>query len=181
MAPATPGAWRFGREIEVDLGAGLRPALQWVQRRNGSVTPRLLGSVYLSLCFFACAVSAGFWWQGAPVVSAFAAVELVLVGVALLAYARHAGDREVLTLAGRSLAVEQHLGSRVARADFPAEWLAVEPVAAQGSLIELSARGQSVRVGRFLRPEMRAAFAQELRRALRRALRPEPPTRSDLE
>ena len=33
----------------------------------------------------------------------------------------------------------------------------------------LSGQGQSMLVGRFLRPELRAAFAQELRRALRRA------------
>lgn len=164
-AAAAPGAWRFAREVHI----GEQRALQWVHQRNCSITPRQLCAVYLSLCVVACAISVGFWLRGAPLIGAFASVELVLVGVALLAYARHAADREVLTLAGRQLAVEQHLGTRVERADFPAEWLAVEPVAGQGSLIQLSARGQSVRVGRFLRPEMRAAFAQELRRAVRRA------------
>ncbi len=162
---ALPGGWRFAREVRVDD----RPALQWVNKRNCSITPRQLGAVYASLCIIAGVISAGFWLQGAPLITAFAGVELLLVGAALLVYARHAADREVLTLAGRQLAVEQHTGSRVARAEFSAEWLAVEPVAGQGSLIELSARGHSVRVGRFLRPELRAAFAQELRRALRRA------------
>lgn len=162
---AGAGAWRFGREIDLDG----RRVLQWVHRRNCSVTPRQLCAVYFSLCVVACAISAGFWLRGAPLIGAFALVELVLVAVALLVYARHAADREVLTLAGRHLAVEQHNGAHVAHAEFPAEWLAVEPAAGQGSLIQLSARGRSVRVGRFLRPEMRAAFAQELRRALRRA------------
>lgn len=177
-APPAPGSavgWRFGREVP--LGAGT--ALQWVARRNCSITPRQLAGVYLSLCLFSLVIAGGFWLHGAPMIVAFAGVELLLVGVALLCYARHATDREVLTLAGASLAVEQHLGSRVERADFPAEYLAVEPVAGQGSLIELSARGRTVRVGRFLRPEMRAPFAQELRRALRRVREPLPP-RSDL-
>ena len=83
-------------------------------------------------------------------------------------------DRETLTLVGRSLQVEQRIGSRVSRADFAADWLSVEPAAGQGSLVELSGRelggqGQRLRVGRFLRPELRSAFARELRQALRRA------------
>lgn len=171
---AASAGWRFGREIP--FGAGT--ALQWVARRNCSITPRQLVGFYLSLCTVSLAIACGFWWHGAPVIVAFAGVELLLVGVALAVYARHATDREVLTLAGRSLAVEQHLGRRIERADFSADYVAVEPAAGQGSLIEVSAHGRSVRVGRFLRPEMRAPFAQELRRALRRA-RDLTPNRSD--
>lgn len=170
-APAnspSASARRFGREVVLDGGTR---ALQWVLQRNCSITPRQLGAVYLSLCALAAAISAGFWWQGARLVTAFASVELLLVGVALLAYARHAGDRDVLTLAGRRLAVEQRRGPRTQRADFDAGWIAVEPAAGQGSLVALSERGQMVQVGRFLRPEMRGAFAHELRSALRRAAR----------
>lgn len=162
-------AWRFGREVAIDADGSVRTALQWVLARNCSITPRQLATVYGALWLVSALISAGFWMRGAPIVGAFAGVELLLVGLALLAYARHAGDREVLTLAGRSLAVEQHLGARVERADFRADWLSVEPSAGQGSLVQLSSRGQTLRVGRFLRPELRAVFAQELRRALRRA------------
>ena len=132
-----------------------------------------MGSVYLSLCGVSLAIALFFVWQGAPFVMAFAGLELLLVGVALLVFARHAGDRELLRLAGRSLSVEQHVGSRVLRTDFTAEWLTVEPVAGQGSLVQLSGEGRTVRIGRFLRPELRPAFARELRQALRRA--PQPP------
>jgi uncharacterized membrane protein len=172
--PARSPGWRFGREVQLDGAAGRRTVMQWVQSRNDSITPRQLGAVYLSLCLLALLVAAAFWWRGVPMISAFAGGELLLVGLALRGYARHAGDREVLTLAGRSLAVEQRLGSRVECADFQADWLSVEPAAGQGSLVELSARGRTMRVGRFLRPEMRAAFAQELRRALRRPQRADP-------
>jgi len=180
-APARSSAWRFGRELQLDGAAGSRTVLQWVLARNCSITPRQLANVYLSLCALAVAISAGFWWQGAPVITAFAGAELLLVGLALIVYARHAGDREVLTLAGCSLAVEQRLGGRVERADFQADWLSVEPAAGQGSLVELSARGRTMRVGRFLRPEMRGPFAQELRRALRRPQRPTTESGSETE
>jgi uncharacterized membrane protein len=45
----------------------------------------------------------------------------------------------------------------------------VEPSAGEGSLVELSGEGRSVRVGRHLRPEWRDELAQELRRALRQS------------
>lgn len=181
-APARAGTpWRFGREETVAGPAGARRVLCWAMRRNCSLSPRQLGSVYLSLCGVSLAISAGFWWHGAPAVGAFAALELGALAVALLVHARHAGDREVLTLSGPSLAVEQCLGGRVERADFPADWLAVEPAAGQGSLIQISARGRCMRVGRFLRPELRAAFAQELRRALRSRRRPDFESASETE
>jgi uncharacterized membrane protein len=157
----------FGHEVML---AGL-PALQWLLRPNCSITPRQLGMIYLSLCCVSLLIGVFFVLQGAPFVLAFAGIELAAVGVALLAYARHAGDRETLTLVGRSLQVEQCFGTRVRRAEFVADWLHVEPAAGQGSLVELSARGERLRVGRFLRPEQRSAFALELRRALRRATR----------
>jgi uncharacterized membrane protein len=172
-APAAGAAWRFGREVWLEGAGGPRTALQWVLKRNCSISPRQLFAVYLSLCLLSAAISAGFWWQGARVVTVFAGIELLLVGVALVIYARHATDCEVLTLAERALAVEQHLGSRIERTEFNADWLVVEPAAGQGSLVELTDRGRRLRVGRFLRPEVRAAFAHELRGALRRGPRAE--------
>jgi uncharacterized membrane protein len=44
----------------------------------------------------------------------------------------------------------------------------VEPAHGDGSLVELTGQGQHVRVGRYLRPELRNALARELRLALRR-------------
>jgi uncharacterized membrane protein len=168
----------FAREVQLPGGAG--SGLQWVLRRHCSIAPRQLLAVYLSMCALALVVAAGFWAQGAPAILGFAALEVVALGVALLVYARHAADREVLTLQGRELQVQQCLGAAEFNQTFQAEWLHVEPVAGQGSLLALSSRGQVVQVGRFLRPEVRAAFAQELRRALRRAGAAEHQTGSEL-
>lgn len=171
MSPGTPRSvpWLFGREIVLAGQQGAPRALQWLLKRNCSITPRQLGSVFLSLCVASLLIGGFFYAQGAPLVLAFTALELTLIGAALLVFARHAGDHETLTLVGRSLQVHQCYGSRVARTDFTADWLTVEPAAGQGSLVELCGRGQTIRVGRFLRPELRAAFARELRLALRLA------------
>lgn len=158
-------AWRFGVAEQGESGSVLR----WMMRRNCSITPRQMVSVYLSLCGVSLAIAAMFFVNGAPYVLGFTSVELLAVGVALLVYARHAADRETLTLNGRRLEVEQFDGGQSSRAEFRAEWLTVEPSGGQGSLIELAGQGQMVRVGRFLRPEQRSAFAQELRQAVRLA------------
>jgi len=169
LAARSAGPWVFGREVELGEGANAPRALQWLLRRNCSITPGQLGAVFLSLCVVSLLIGGFFFVQGAPVVLAFAGLELLMVGLALMLFARHAGDRETLTLVGRSLQVEQCIGTRVERTSFAADWLHVEPAGGQGSLVQLSGKGQRVRVGRFLRPELRAAFARELRHALRRA------------
>lgn len=172
--PAAPAAAasRFGRAGSLHDAGGL----QWVLRRNCSISPRQLGAFYLSLCGLSLIISAGFAWQGAFVVLAFAGLELLLVGVALLAYARHACDGDTLTLAGQWLSVEQASGPRTRLTRFRAQWVRVEPSAVDGSLVELSGEGQRVRIGRFVRPELRSDLAREIRTALRdaRAQAPEP-------
>lgn len=164
--PAATGR-RFGREVATRDGHG--PALQWTIRRPCSITPRQLAAVYLLLCALSVAVSVTFWMLGARIVAAFAGVEMLAVGAALLVHARHAFDGDVMTLTGRRLAVEQRRGGRTAHASFDAHWAVVEPLAGQASLLQIRAHGSAVCVGRFMRPELRAAFAQELRRELRHA------------
>lgn len=139
----------------------------WRLRRNCSVTPAQLGAVYLMLCGASLFISVFFWMQGAPLVLAFAGLELLAVGVAFVAYARHATDGEWISLQGASLVVERETAGRCERTEFDRRWVRVEPQAGQYSLIELSARGRKMEVGRFVRPELRQMLAGEIRQALR--------------
>ena len=141
--------------------------MQWVLRRNCSITPGQLGGFYLSMCAVSLLIALGFAWHGAPVVLYFAGIELLVLAAALLVYARHATDADTLTLAGQDLTVEQSSGNACTATRFKTPWLSVEPLHGDGSLIELSGQGQVVRIGRFLRPEARTEFARELRCALR--------------
>lgn len=144
-------------------------AIHWQLRRNCSVTPAQLGWLYLSLCALSLGIGSFFWLQGATLVLAFAGVEIVLVGVAFLAYARHATDGEWISLQGASLVVERESAGRRERAEFARQWVRVEPKSGDHSLIELSGQGRSIEVGRFVRPELRQVLAREIRRALRTA------------
>lgn len=99
----------------------------------------------------------------------FAWIELLVVGIAFVVYARHATDGERIVLQGGQLVVEQTHAGRIERAEFNCAWLRVEPSADDRSLIELSGQGKTVHVGRHIRPELRQALAKEIRMALRAA------------
>jgi uncharacterized membrane protein len=144
-------------------------AIHWFLRRNCSVTPAQLGWLYASLCVVSLGIGTFFWYQGAVMVLPFTWIELAAVGVAFIAYARHAADREHILLQGRRLVVELETAGHLERAEFNRDWVRVEPAMDDRSLIELSGQGRRVIVGRFVRPELRPALAQEIRRALREA------------
>lgn len=166
--PATGGsAWRFARELRTQPGGAQPTAMQWRMPRNGSFVPGCLLGVFLGLGAAALGIGAAFWWLGAPAVLPFAGAELLLVGAAFRVGSRHAGDAETITLAARELEVEHRCGRAIDRAAFRAEWVRVEPVHGEGSLLEISGQGRRMRVGRYLRPELRTALARELRQALR--------------
>jgi uncharacterized membrane protein len=144
-----------------------QPAIQWLLKRNCSVTPAQLLWLYVSLCALSLGIAGFFWTQGATLVMPFACLELLVVGAAFSSYARHAADGERIVLQGGQLVVELESAGRLERAEFNRQWVRVEPRHGDGSLIEVSAQGRSVRVGRHVRPELRPALAREIRHALR--------------
>lgn len=143
--------------------------MEWSLKRNCSVTPAQLGWLYASMCVVSLGVAGFFWSQGATLVLPFAVLELIAVAAAFLAYARHAADSERIRLLEGRLVVEQERAGRTKRCEFAREWVRVAPREEDDQMIELCCGGQSVRVGRFVRPELRPVLAQEIRQALRGA------------
>jgi uncharacterized membrane protein len=141
--------------------------IQWRLLKNCSVTPGQLGMLYASLCVVSLGIATMFWLQGATMIMPFAWLELTVVGIAFLVYARHATDGERLMLQGSQLVVEQSLAGKIWRAEFSADMVRVEPHIDDRSLIELSGQGRRVHIGRHVRPELRSHLARELRMALR--------------
>lgn len=141
--------------------------LEWSLKRNCSVTPAQLGWLYVSLCVVSLGVAVAFWMLGATLVLPFAALELVAVGLAFLAYARHAADSERIRLLDGRLIVELETAGRMKRCEFAREWVWVEPRGDDGLMIEVRGGGQTVKVGRYLRSDLRPELAREIRLALR--------------
>lgn len=148
--------------------------IRWSLGRNCSLRPIQLGLAYLGLCGVSLSIGAFFWLLGAPLVLPFAWLELVVVGLAFVLYARHAADTERISLGPRELVVEWESAGRLKRVAFRRDWVRIEPDARGRDLIEVSAHGRSMWVGRYVRPELRPALATELRMALRLAPRQAP-------
>ena len=160
-----PPRLRFGRASQ----AGSDPcSVQWELRRNCSLTPRQMLGFYLGLSGISLGIAGIFWWLGATLVMPFAWLEVLAVGGALLVHARHVSDRESIRVQGGVLTVERACGAQTERCEFCAEWVRVQSTLRDGSLIELCERGRKVRVGRFVRPELRRQLADEMRWVLRR-------------
>ncbi len=141
----------------------------WSLKRNCSVTPAQLGWLYASMCVVSLGVAGFFWSLGATLVLPFAALELVAVAAAFLAYARHATDGERIRLLHKQLVVELETAGQVKRCEFAREWVQVEAPTDNDQMIEVRGGGQSVQVGRFLRADLRPQLAREIRQALRGA------------
>ncbi|MCW5653148.1 DUF2244 domain-containing protein [Hydrogenophaga sp.] len=156
---ARSGSFRFATQSDVGL--------EWSLKRNCSVTPAQLAWLYASLCLVSLGVAVGFWSMGATLVLPFAALEVVTVGLAFLVYARHAADAERIRLVDGRLVVELETAGRIERCEFAREWVRVEPQPGDGQMIEVRGGGRSVRVGRFVRSELRSQLAGEIRFALR--------------
>jgi uncharacterized membrane protein len=173
--------WHFAHEVR-ELRDGVQSvALQWLMARNGCLGGERMLRIYALLCTVSLGIGVAFWWLGAPTILPLAGIELLLIGLAFWVNARHAGDAETITLAERELRVEHRFGRAVENAAFRAEWVRVEPEHGEGSLVELSGQGRRVRVGRYIRPEMRMALARELRLALRRENARSPSDETSLE
>ena len=142
-------------------------SVAWHLRRNCSVTPRQLGLLYGSLCAISLLIGLGFWVVGAKLVIGFAGLELLALGGAFLVYARHATDGETVLLQGGRLIVERECAGKRERLEFGSAHVRVADVTNGQSLIEVSAHGRRVQIGRHVRPEWRSVLAGELRSALR--------------
>jgi len=162
---STQPAFRFATQS--NFGDAGQHGVQWLLKRNCSVSPGQLLGLFVSLSVVSLGIATVFWFQGATLIMPFAWVELILVGTAFMVYARHARDGEKISLQGGQLVVELETAGRLQRAEFNREWVRVEPKDGDGSLIEVSGQGQTIQVGRHVRPELRPALAREIRYALR--------------
>jgi uncharacterized membrane protein len=105
---------------------------------------------------------------GAWLVLPFAGLELLGLGIALLAYARHAADYERVSVTDGMLVVETASASRITREVFNPRWVRVELGESFRAPVVLRSDKRSVQVGLYLDPYRRRKFAQELAVALQR-------------
>lgn len=142
----------------------------WNLKRNCSLSPRQLLSVYGLLCLTSLLVATFFTLRGAWYVMGFALLEMSAVGWAFLVFARHATDRETISLNDECLLIELVLREQVREFRLDARAIRVALPTSRTGLVCLEANGARVEVGRFLTEWRRREFARELRDALDAAI-----------
>lgn len=174
-APRLPAGARADESLAQPIdGPAQASGEQWLLKRNCSLAPRQVLVVFVTLGTVSLSIAMAFWWLGAPAVLPYAGLEVLTLGVALALYTRHAGDQERITLHDGVLDVEHRCGGQVEHTRLSAPWVRVEAQRDGTALLELSAPGCRIPVGRYLRPAMRVTLARELRHSLRNALHPLP-------
>jgi len=133
-------------------------------KRNCSISPSGFACVLAALALVALAIGAGFALLGAWLILPFAGLEVLLLGGAFLAQARHAADYERIALARGRLEVEVADGEHCARYELDARRVRVELV---GTHVLLRADRPPLELGRHLDEASRIAFGAELKRRLR--------------
>ncbi|QRX83776.1 DUF2244 domain-containing protein [Glaciimonas sp. PAMC28666] len=139
---------------------------EWDLKRNCAIAPRQLAGFYVSMCFTSFLVAAVWTVRGAWFVLVFATFEMLAVGFAFLAYARHATDREHITLQDDWLVVELIEAEEVRQYRLALRSIRILGKSSRRELICLEADGVRVEVGRFLTEWRRREFVQELRQVL---------------
>jgi uncharacterized membrane protein len=174
MNPATlPSSWAPDVAVHVpdrDVQGGVvatsrRPvSVEWRLQRQCALTPLQFGSCLAVLALVGGLVGGLFWLQGAPFVSLFCGLEVLVVTVAFLVHARGAADGDCLQVEGDALRVEMCRWGRVDEVVFALAALRVG-WARDGS-IELKAGRQGLHVGRHATAARRIAVMHELRRTV---------------
>ncbi|HZF81553.1 MAG TPA: DUF2244 domain-containing protein, partial [Rubrivivax sp.] len=105
---------------------------------------------YLVLCVPTVTIAALAHHLGSPLVAVFSTIELLCVAAAMLIYARHARDREILTLQGSKLLVDVQCAEAVQHSEFDVAWLRVEDSGGPQKLCKIAQAGRELRLGRHV-------------------------------
>ena len=142
--------------------------MQWLFKKNCSFTPKQVGIFYLAQSTLSLIVASFFLYQGVWLILPFTLLELAVLAIALLIYARHATDYEKIDIRQGELLVETSNAGKVMQFVFNPSWVRVDSVLNSQKLISINYQGQVLEVGRFIHVSLRKNFLVEFAQALRK-------------
>jgi len=145
-----------------------KTSMQWLFKKNCSFTPKQVGIFYLAQSTLSLIVASFFLYQGVWLILPFTLLELAVLAIALLIYARHATDYERIDIRQGELLVETSNAGKVMQFVFNSSWVRVDSVLNSQKLISINYQGQVLEVGRFIHVSLRKNFLIEFAQALRK-------------
>jgi len=145
-----------------------KTSMQWLFKKNCSFTPKQVGIFYLAQSTLSLIVASFFLYQGVWLILPFTLLELAVLAIALLIYARHATDYERIDIRQGELLVETSNAGKVMQFVFNPSWVRVDSVLNSQKLISINYQGQVLEIGRFIHVSLRKNFLIEFAQALRK-------------
>jgi len=145
-----------------------KTSMQWLFKKNCSFTPKQVGIFYLAQSTLSLIVASFFLYQGVWLILPFTLLELAVLAIALLIYARHATDYERIDIRQGELLVETSNAGKVMQFVFNSSWVRVDSVLNSQKLISINYQGQVLEIGRFIHVSLRKNFLIEFAQALRK-------------
>jgi uncharacterized membrane protein len=145
-----------------------KTSMQWLFKKNCSFTPKQVGIFYLAQSTLSLIVASFFLYQGVWLILPFTLLELAVLAIALLIYARHATDYEKIDIRQGELLVETSNAGKVMQFVFNPSWVRVDSVLNSQKLISINYQEQVLEVGRFIHVSLRKNFLIEFAQALRK-------------
>lgn len=134
----------------------------WFMRRNCSFTPKQLGLFYLAQSLFALSVASFFWFRGVRLIMPFTLLELMILAIALIIYARHTTDYESVKLHDGYLEIQTFDAGHAEQLRWNVLWVTLAPDLNTNHLVVLRYQGKEHAIGRFLTIPQRQKFLKEL-------------------
>jgi uncharacterized membrane protein len=145
-----------------------RPPRTWRLKANCALSPRQFMASMGALMAASTIVAACCALRGLWLVPIFCGLELLVIVAAALAYARHAIDGEIVTLAGDGrILVEADCGLRRTSHVFQLGQARLVRPDTQPGTLWLQQHTRRLRLGQHAPPGMLAAFESELRQQIR--------------
>ena len=151
------------------MNTNIEPS-RWIFKKNCSFTPKQVGLFYLAQSLFSLMVASFFLLQGVWLILPFTLIELIVLAIALLIYAKHATDFEEIALENGMLTVTTANANQVTTFQANAAWVKLSNELTSSKLIGIRYQGQIKEIGKFIHFQKRAAFKKQFEKSLRAML-----------
>jgi uncharacterized membrane protein len=116
---------------------------------------------------FSSLIATYFLLHGVWMILIFTVIELTVLGIALIIYARHALDYESIAIDGTSLRVEKNIGGKLECHEFNTRWMTLKQEEDGKRLIRVEERDKELPIGLFVPLDARPQFYKDLRQQIR--------------
>ena len=116
---------------------------------------------------FSSFIATYFLLHGVWMILIFTVIELTVLGIALIIYARHALDYESIAIDGTALQIEKNIGGKIERHVFNTRWLTLTQEESGKRLIRVEESDRELPIGIFVPQDARSQFYSDLRAQIR--------------